>query len=158
MIVDVSSRRLLLVPLTFLFALAGCGESDERSDREKVKQVLSDSIEAAHAGDEEKACSLYTPGYVREIFREKQEPRPAGVSCREVLRSFEPVLRQLTPDPNPRVTEIRVRGATGTARLEIETHLGPAAGKVFLSRRDGDWKIDHLRDYPDETPPAGVGL
>ncbi len=128
--------------------------------------MLTDSISAAHAGNQAKACSLYTPGYVREIFREDRGLRPEGVSCEEVLRSFEGVLRQLTPDPNPRVTDIKLSGAKGTARLEIDTYLGPAATKVFLAREDGKWKIEHDRDFPDETPsPApdktpspGVGL
>ncbi len=117
--------------------------------------MMTDSINAAHAGDQAKACSVYTPGYVREVFRGDRGLRPRGVSCADVLRSFEGVLKQLTPDPKPRVTDIDVRGAKGTARLEIETYLGPAAAKVFLARVDGDWKIYHDRDLPDETPSPG---
>lgn len=154
-----TARTLVLsgVSVVLSLAVAACGGSDERRDREKIEQVAADSISAAHAGDRAKACARYTPGYVRELFRENGGLRPKGVSCAEVLRSFEGILRQLTSDPKPQVTDIEVRGAKGTARLEIETHLGPAASKLFLIREDGDWKIDHDRDLSDDTPSPGVG-
>ena len=155
-----TARALVLsgAPVVLSLAVAACGGSDERRDRERIEQVTADSISAAHAGDRAKACSHYTPGYVRELFRENGGLRPKGASCAEVLRSFEGILKQLTSDPKPHVTDIEVRGAKATARLEIETHLGPAASKLFLTREDGDWKIDHDRDLSDDTPSPGAGL
>lgn len=155
-----TARTLVLsaVPVVLSLVVAACGGSGERRDREKIEQVAADSISAAHAGDRAKACSHFTPRYVRELFREDGGLRPKGVSCSEVLRSFEGILKQLSSDPKPRVTEIEVRGARGSARLEIETHLGPAASKLFLTREDGDWKIDHDRDLSDDTPSPGAGV
>ncbi len=152
------AQRLLLSALAvgFLLAVTGCGGSDDRRDREEVKQVLTVSMNAAHAGDQAKACSLYTPAYVREVMKEHEGLKLMGDTCEEVVRALNGVLKQLTPDPNPRVTDVRVFGDKATARMEIETHFGPAATKVFAAREDGNWKITHDQDFPDDTQSPGL--
>ena len=147
-------QRLLhgAISLGVLLALAGCGGDDDRRDRQEAGQVLTDSINAAHAGDEEKACALYTRAYVRETLKENRGLRLTGSTCEELVRALEPVLKQLTPDPNPRVTGVEVAGDRATGRMQIDTHFGPAATKFTMTREDGDWKINHDEDVPDETP------
>ena len=95
------------------------------------------------------AGERYTRAYVRETVAENKALRLSGASCDEVVRKLEPVLRQLTPNPRPKVTGVKVADDRANARLDIETHFGPAATKVFLVHDDARWKIDHDADYPD---------
>ena len=153
------ARRFFLsaLPLALLL-VGGCGGSDEPTDTDAIKRVLADSINAAHSGDQAKACSVYTPAYVREIFRETRGLQPTGDSCREVVSAFEDVLKRLTADPKPKVTDVEVSGDKATARMEIETYFGPATTKVFAARKDGAWKINHDQDPPEGPQSPGVGV
>lgn len=142
-----SWAALALVPA---LALAGCGDGgDEREDREEVRRAVITAIRAAHAGDPRTACARYTRAYVRETVAENKALRLSGASCDELVRRLEPVLRQLTPNPRPKVTAVTVSDDRANARMDIETHFGPAATKVFLVRDGGRWKIDHDEDYAD---------
>ena len=132
-------------------AVVACGGGDDGREREQVRDVLTDSLTAVHAGDARKACSLYTPAYVRETLKENSELKLGHDTCEELVRALERVLKQLTPDPKPRITEVEVAGDKATARMEIDTHLGPAASKFFVVRQDGNWRIDHDEDLQDET-------
>ncbi len=152
-----SQRRFLLTALWLglVLAAAGCGGSDERDDREQIRDVLTESVIAAHAGDEAKACSLYTPAYVRERLRESRGLKLRRDTCDELVRALERVLKQLTRNPRPRVAEVEVAGDKATARMEIQTYVGPAASRFFLVRDDGDWRIDHDQDLQEEPESPG---
>lgn len=142
------TRRVIrgALSIALLLAAAGCGGSDERKDREDIERVLTDSIQAVHAGDREKACPLYTSAYVRENLRENPELKLERDTCEELVDALEVVFKQLTPNPDPKVTKIEVAGDKATARLEIDTAFGPAASKMFVVRERDRWKIDHDED------------
>lgn len=150
-----TARLLGALWLCLLLTLVGCGGNDEGREREEVTQVLTDAMYATYAGDERKACSLYTPAYVRESLRENKALKLERGTCAELVRALRRVRRQLTPNPNPRVTDVRVAGDRATARLEIKTHLGPAAARFFLRRQEGKWRIDHDQDLRAATPSPG---
>ena len=138
---------------TSAFALlalaAGCGGGgDGGEDRREVSRVVIEATNAAHAGNSAKACPLYTRAYVREVRRENRELNVSSDSCAGVVDARGRVLRRLTPAPNPRVTGVRVMGDRATARLDIDTHFGSAATKVFAVREEGRWKVDHDEDFP----------
>lgn len=151
-------RALLLAAVWFCFlpTVMGCGGNDEGKDREEVSRVVTDATEATYAGDEKKACSLYTPAYVREALRENRALKLTRGTCAELVQALQRVRRQLTPEPTPRVTDVRVAGDRATARMDVRTHLGPAAAKLFLAREDGKWRIDHDQDLRAAPPSPGT--
>ena len=150
-----TARSFILGAFLFalLPALAACGGSDEASEREEIRQVVTDSINAAHAGDQRKTCSSYTAAYVREVVRENRGLKLERRTCEELVAAMERVLKQLTPDPRPRVSEVEVSGEKATARLQIATAFGPAASRIFLVRKDDNWRIDHDEDLRDDPKP-----
>lgn len=142
------TRSVILSALSLIVsAVAACDVTGDREDREDVKRVVTDSVRAAHAGNATEACSLYTAAYVRETLRENRELRLKRRTCAELVAALRVVFQQLTPNPRPKVTNPEVSGDKATARLQIETALGPAASKIFLVRHGDDWKIDHDEDY-----------
>lgn len=150
-------RTLLVAAICFGFlpTVMGCGGNDEGKAREEVSRVLTNATEATYAGDEKKACSLYTPAYVREALRENRALKLTTGTCAELVQALQRVRRQLTPEPTPWVTDVRVAGDRATARMEIRTHLGPAAAKLFLTREDGKWRIYHDQDVRAAPPSPG---
>lgn len=138
--------------------VAGCDVSGDRDDREDVKRVVTDSIRAAHAGNATEACSLYTGAYVRESLRENRELRLKRRTCTELVAALRVVFQQLTPNPRPKVTNPEVSGDKATARLQIETALGPAASRIFLVRHGDDWRIDHDEDYGPGFRDGGAAM
>ena len=132
--------------LGFVLAVAGCGGSDDARDRDEIEQVLTESMNAAHAGDRERACSSYTSAYVREALKENAGLKLERRTCAELVGALHVVLKQLTPDPKPSVSDVDLSGDAATARMEIDTAFGLAASKIFVVRRDGTWKIEHDED------------
>ena len=115
-----------------------------------MEKALVDSLDASYKGDANGTCSLYTPAYKREVLRENERLRAS--TCEELVEAMVPVLKQLSADPAPKVTQVEVEGDEASARLEIQTHFGPAASKRFLVREDDRWKISHDEDLTAGAP------
>lgn len=105
-------------------AFAGCGGADRPED------VLKEFLEAAEAGDNERACKLLSDG-------ERKFYEQVGSTCE----------KELSASPNPDVVDEIEAGRFKTERDRGRLIVRPDSGLggYELVKEDGEWRVASSR-------------
>jgi hypothetical protein len=121
------------------FALAACGDSESKSDKEILAAINYALVSTAPG-----ACTeAKTQAFLEQMFRQEG----AGVlkMCEQNARAEE------SPNDPVEVTNVEVGGSRATAEIGL-TDDGDATGQVFaaaLVKEDGNWKLDEFTGFAE---------
>ena len=118
-----------MLPLIALFALNGCGTSD---DRDQATATTQRFLAALRAGDGTRACAQLAPDTVASL--EQQESKP----CREAVRSLD--------IHGERILRTRVYITNAIVDLNANEH-------AFLGREPTGWKLSAVGCRFDKGKP-----
>lgn len=128
----------------------GCGathksSTTQPSDRARVETVLHSYLRAQSQGDGTAACALLTPAAQKQLIglvvKAGKGLVPGTASCSDAVALVRAVAgtQLLSALQNARVAQIRVSGATATARVLDGAAFKPQ--QVRFEEAGGSWKI-----------------
>jgi hypothetical protein len=120
--------------------LAGCGGGDKKvPDSKAAADAVAGFTKAFAAGDGAKACDLLTTG-ARAAFVKRAETATGSKDCAESMKRVHDLAGSSVTGPlaAATVSDVKVSGATATARLTASGH----STTVSLSRLGSDWKLN----------------
>jgi hypothetical protein len=120
-----------LLAIGAVVPLSGCfGGGDDKSDRDKIDQVMSDLQAASRDGDGSRICQeIFTPKLAALISRSSK----SGNCATEVKAKL------FSPEAKIDVENIDVPdGSNATATVK---EANGNVSKVFLVKQDGQWRI-----------------
>jgi hypothetical protein len=127
--------------LAVAVVLGGCGGGDEKDvpDSQAARDAVAGFAKAFAAGDGAKACDLLAPG-ARDAFVKRAQTATGSDDCATSMKRVAELAGESVTGPfgSATVTEVKVSGATATAKLTAAGH--PTV--VNLSKQDGDWKLN----------------
>jgi hypothetical protein len=129
-------KRTLLT-IAAVLVLAGCGHSDDSSNRAVVERTIEQYFHAAAFGDGETACHFLT-AQARHNFRALLDG-PVARDCRTNVKR---VARASFPMHFTHVSQIAIDDHRATARVTSERP--PYSGSVVLVRHGRLWKLQYL--------------
>ncbi|KQZ70695.1 hypothetical protein [Nocardioides sp. Root151] len=109
--------RLVSLTLSGLLLCSACSSGHE----DDVRRTAREFEQAVEAGDWARACAQLAPTTRDDLVQS------AGAPCDEALAD------ERLPPPGS-ASEVAVFGTTGQVRYDHDT--------LFLSRHDGDWRVD----------------
>jgi hypothetical protein len=134
------ARSAAVISLALLVVAAGgCGGSKKVPDSKAAAQAITSFTKAFSTGDGAKACDLLTPA-ARAAFLKRTHELAPTTECSAAMKKVHDLAGESVTQPfgSATVSDVKVTGATATARLTASGH----ATAVYLSKQDGDWKLN----------------
>jgi len=123
----------------FAIALGGCGGDKKVPDPEAAGKAVTAFTKAFSTGDGAKACDLLTPA-ARAAFLKRTHELAPTTECAAAMKKVHDLAGDSVTQPlgSATVSDVKVAGATATARLTASGH----ATAVYLSKQNGEWKLN----------------
>lgn len=119
-------------------ALGGCGGGKQVPDSQAAAQAVTGFTKAFSSGDGKTACDLLTPA-ARTAFLKRTHELAPTTDCAAAMKKVHDLAGDSVNQPlaAATVSDLKVTGATATARLTASGHSTP----VYLSKLGDDWKL-----------------
>jgi hypothetical protein len=150
----VSARRGRLSAIAFalVIAVSGCGggSGSTTNDDSTPQAVAVAWSNALNSGDGKTACSLMTPGSVREVEKPLKPipPLPIGNHHKPVFRGRParpcPVVMSRGSGPKLPPASTTISGHRAIVQMKQRTQI---MHRVVLLNVDGDWRVDFARTF-----------
>lgn len=131
--------------LTALAVVAACLTvgCDQRSDEERIRDVVTAAQAALEAGDVDEVCSLLTAPARAHVASVAHGSDPSKTCATELVPIARAMRREARahPIPPPRVIAVSVDGDRAVARVRIAHGI---ATRVPFAIEDGEWRADAL--------------